>query len=178
MRSSNGEDTGFGGGAGEDKLSDPKASSIPPNADGGAGDCCGCGCGCGVGFGADAYNERILCFKSGRAAGCVFPALINEALEGRGGGAALEVPKKSSPSRESAGLVAFGGAAPAFGGGCVPTGGPVLGLAGADISSPNKSITGAAFGCETILVDACACLRELDRSSFARSWTTFRGWTS
>lgn len=71
------------------------------------------------------------------------PEEVADVLEGRSGGAAGADPKKSSPSRESAGFVAFGGAASAFGGG-LDMGGPVLGRAGAEtVSSPNKSTTGA-----------------------------------
>lgn len=80
-------------------------------------------------------------------------------LEGRAGAGAL--PKKSNPSRDSAGLLCFAGATLAFGGGCVPAGGPVLGLAGAEISSPNRS---------SVALGAClavACLCDEDRSTAA-----------
>lgn len=81
------------------------------------------------------------CLRSGR----VLVALDDAAdvLEGRSGGAAGAEPKKSSPSRESAGLVALGGVGSAFGAG-FDMGGPVLGRAGVETaSSPNKSTTGA-----------------------------------
>jgi hypothetical protein len=66
-------------------------------------------------FGADAYSERIDCFRSaldGAAGAFVDPI----SLEGRAGGAG-ELLKKSSPRRLSAGFVCFGGAGAALGGG-------------------------------------------------------------
>lgn len=81
------------------------------------------------------------CLRSGRDVAALDDAA--DVLEGRSGGAAGADPKKSSPSRESAGFVAFGGAGSAFGAGFA-VGGPVLGRAGAEIgSSPNRSTTGA-----------------------------------
>lgn len=56
---------------------------------------------------------------------------VADVLEGRSGGAADAEPKKSSPRRESAGFVVFGGAASVFGVG-LDIGGPVLGRAGAE----------------------------------------------
>jgi hypothetical protein len=98
-------------------------------------------------LGTVAYNDRIDCFKSDLDWGGA-EASPPRSLDGRAGAAAGELPKKSSPNRDSAGFVAFGGAGFALGGGCVPNGGPVLGLAGADISSPNRSI-GTARGART-----------------------------
>jgi hypothetical protein len=81
------------------------------------------------------------CFRSGRDVAALEDAA--DVLEGRSGGATGAVPKKSSPSRESAGFVALGGAASAFGGG-LDIGGPVLGRAGVETcSSPNRSTIGA-----------------------------------
>jgi hypothetical protein len=63
-------------------------------------------------------------------------------LDGLAGGLVVEPPKKSNPSKESAGFACFGGSAGAFGGGAVATfmGGPVLGLAGG--SSAKRSTFG------------------------------------
>jgi hypothetical protein len=97
-----------------------------------------------------------------------------EPLDGPAGGAAVGPPKKSRPSSESAGLVCLGAATSAFGGGCDRMGGPVLGLAGAEKSSPNKSTTGVAFG--AALLELAACLSDAERSSLAFSWTTFKGY--
>jgi hypothetical protein len=78
-------------------------------------------------------------------------AALPESLDGLAGGAGA-LPKKSSPRRDSDGLVCFGG--------CVPIGGPVDGLAGAEISSPNRSMAGLCGA-----LDAVACVWESDRST-------------
>lgn len=84
-------------------LEDP----MPPKAP-----CCWLFCWfcAGATFGADAYSERMDCFKSGRdwAAPVTFPGV----LAGLGGAAGS--PKKSKPSNESLIVVAFGGAGAAF----------------------------------------------------------------
>lgn len=78
------------------------------------------------------------CFRSGRDC----PPELDTVLAGRlcaGGGA----PKKSRPSRESAGLVCFGGAASDFGGTRL-VGGPERLARGAS-SWANRSGCGALF---------------------------------
>jgi len=74
------------------------------------------------------------CFRSGRD----WVPGVDAALEGRFG-AGASVPKKSNPSRESAGLVCFGGAGSAFGGGLVDVGAALFALGGGRLSSANKS---------------------------------------
>src|SRR5437879_4922457 len=99
--------------------------------------CDGCCWGCGRG--AEAYRDRIDCFKSGLD--CA-PG-VAAALDGRAGACAS--PKKSSPSNESAGFVCFGGAGSDFGGGLDATGAALFALGGdsALSSSPKRSCCGA-----------------------------------
>lgn len=109
--------------------------------------------------------------------GLEFAALadVADVLDGRSGGAAGADPKKSSPSSESAGFVAFGGA-----GVGLDIGGPVLDRAGAETgSSPKRSTTGAC----RVIADGperpgggATCLWEADLSITTFCWTTFRGW--
>lgn len=54
-------------------------------------------------------------------------------------------PRKSRPSKESAGLVVLGGAIALGGGGRAPTVSVVLGLAGGDDISPKMSIVCGGF---------------------------------
>ena len=100
-------------------------------------------------------------------------------LDGLAGGPVVEPPKKSNPSKESAGFACFGGSAGAFGGGAAATfiGGPVLGLAGG--SSPKRSTFGWVF-CAELDTDAAReggdCIFRLDeRPNFAFSCTIFNG---
>ena len=93
------------------------------------------------------------CFRSALE-GVVEAVPVPGPLDGLAAGAG-EVPKKSNPSRDSAGFVCFAGAGAAFGGGLEPRGGPVLGLAGALKSSPKRSMltlaawrAGAAWRCD------------------------------
>jgi hypothetical protein len=132
-------------------------------------------------LGADAYKDRIDCFRSDRG---LLPVVAapEAALAGRAGGADWLVPKKSRPSRESPGRFCLGGAAGAFcccGGGLEAIeGSAVLARAGVG-SSPNRSMTGATAlgacgaGAGPLLIEAF--LSEAERSSFAFSWTTLRG---
>lgn len=112
---------------------------MPPNEDWRS--CCGGGCG----FGAEAYNERIDCLRSGLD-GAVDPEGVDAELDGLPDAEAGGPPKKSRPSRESAALVCFGGGLLLGGGGRAPVVSVVLGLAGGAGTSPNRSIGGAAFG--------------------------------
>jgi hypothetical protein len=119
------------------------------------------------------------CLRSGLDGAELEVAVV---LDGLAGGLACGPPKKSSPNKESAGLLCFGGAVSAFGGGSLSPGGPVLGRAGAAAgSSPNKSIAGpglgAARGGGTVPAEAAAFC-EADLSNFAFSWTTFNGYDS
>lgn len=91
------------------KLSPLNASVRPPMFDDveGAGDARSpkellraCGAGAGWGF---EYKDKIDCFRSGRDIP-VEAAGVEAVLEGRLLGAGCALPKKSSPSRESAGL--------------------------------------------------------------------------
>lgn len=73
---------------------------------------------------------------------------IVAALDGRPGGVVWELvgPKKSSPNRESPGLVDLSGAAAPFGGCDLDDGGSVvLGLGTGAVSSPKRSTAGAAL---------------------------------
>ena len=62
-------------------------------------------CWVGCGFGADAYSDKMDCFRSGLD----WPGTpeVGAALEERGGAAGASDAKKSSPSKESAGLCGF-----------------------------------------------------------------------
>ena len=100
-------------------------------------------------------------------------------LDGLAGGLVVEVPKKSKPSKESAGFVCFDGPAGVFGGGTVAIfkGGPVLGLAGG--SSANRSTLGRVL-CAAAEADAVRAGEDCsfwlaERSSFAFSCTIFNG---
>ncbi len=152
-------------------LSEPNASFRSPNADArGAPDCrppkppawAGCaGCaGCGAAFGADAYSDRMDCLRSDFDGPLAVPPTAPRSFDGRAG-AAGGAPKKSRPRRDSAGLVCFAGAGGALDGGCVPSGGPVLGRAGGVTSSPKRSIDGFAGR----LAEA-GCLWDVERSTF------------
>lgn len=83
------------------------------------------------------------CLRSGRD----WDPGVGAALAGRLG-AAASVPKKSSPSNESAGFVCFGRAASTFGGGLADIGGPEIALGGGPASSANRSGCGALFTCD------------------------------
>jgi hypothetical protein len=69
---------------------------------------------------------------------------VGAALEGRFGTCA-SLPKKSKPNRESAGLVCFGGAGSAFGGGLDAMGAAETALTGG-LASPKRS------GCCCLLI--------------------------
>lgn len=97
--------------------------------------------------GADAYNESIDCFKSGRDVALLFPGVV--ALEGLPGEFAVDDPKKSKPRRESP--VLFGlccDAAVAGPGGGRPTLGTAelergtIGCCGEDGPSSKRSTAG------------------------------------
>jgi len=100
-------------------------------------------------------------------------------LDGLAGVLVGEPPKKSNPSKESAGFACFGGSVGAFGGGAAATfmGGPVLGLAGG--SSAKRSTFGWVL-CVEVLADVARagvdCIFWLaERPSFAFSCTMFNG---
>jgi len=104
---------------------------------------------------------------------------LSVVLDGLAGGLVVEPPKKSNPSKESAGFACFGGSDGAFGGGAVATfmGGPVLGLAGG--SSAKRSTFGWVL-CVAVAADAArageACIFWLaERPNFAFSCTIFNG---
>ena len=113
---------------------------IPPNE--GWRSCCDCCWGCG--FGAEAYNDKMDCLRSGLE-GPVEPAGVDDTL----GGLIPAVdgpPKKSSPNSESAALEGLVGAVALGGGGRAPGVSVVLGLAGGSGTSPKRSMGGAGFG--------------------------------
>ena len=113
---------------------------IPPNE--GWRSCCDCCWGCG--FGAEAYNDRMDCLRSGLE-GPVEPAGVEDTLDGL----TPEVdgpPKKSSPRSESAALDGLVGTVALGGGGRAPGVSVVLGLAGGSGTSPKRSMGGAGFG--------------------------------
>lgn len=97
-----------GGDVVEAKLRLLKASSRPPDVDG----CCGVGdcmppkmswlsCwGCCWVRGAEEYNERIDCLRSGLE-GAVVPPGVDVALDGLAADVEDGTPKKSNPRRES-----------------------------------------------------------------------------
>lgn len=139
----------------------PKASPRPPKLGGCAGGCIGgdcippkelwrscCGCACCLG--AEAYNDKMDCFRSGRD-GPDEPSALPEALKGTSAGAEGGPPKKSKPNSESP---CFAGAlvgTEAFGGGARDDGSVVLGLAGGVGISPRMSmfcggLRGGPFG--------------------------------
>ena len=97
--------------------------------------CCIFACG----FGAEAYKERIDCFKSGLE-GIVEPEGVDTELAGLAEAAAGGPPKKSRPSKESEALVVFGATAVFGGDALVPGVSAVLGLAGGSGTSPKRSI--------------------------------------
>lgn len=72
--------------------------------------------GAAAGFGAEAYSDKMDCFKSERP-GTPGVVAAEAALDGRAGGADCVPPKKSRPSSESPPLFCFGGAAGALTGG-------------------------------------------------------------
>ena len=98
-------------------------------------------------MGAEAYNERIDCLRSGLE-GIAEPVGVEAELEGLPDVADGGPPKKSRPSNESAAFACLGGA-DAFGGADRQGTSVVLGLAGGSGTSPNKSTGGAAFGAGT-----------------------------
>jgi hypothetical protein len=111
--------------------------------------------GAAAGFGAEAYSERIDCFRSG----------LDWVVELNGLDGPLddlsfdcELPKKSRPSNESPGLVGLVAAGAA---GVLVTGfelgiSAVLGLTGGvGVSSPNRSTLGA--GCRPACGCCCCC---------------------
>lgn len=115
------------------------------------------------------------CFRSGLdGADAVGPV-----LEGLAGCADVPPPKKSKPNNESPALVCFGGAGSAFGGTCLPTGGPVLARGGAGDMSPKRSMAGCAWGCARggggwLDWDASRC--DAERSICTFSCTFFKGY--
>lgn len=82
----------------------------------------------------DAYSDRIDCLRSGREG----PEDAGPVLEGLAGCELVLPPKRSSPRRESAVFVVFGGAGCAFGGTALLEGGPVLARGGAAAGSSPK----------------------------------------
>ena len=84
------------------------------------------------------------CLRSGLE-GTAGPDGVDAELDGLADVTDGGAPKKSRPSSESAALACFGGA-DAFGGAVRLGTSVVLGLAGGSVTSPNKSIGGAAFG--------------------------------
>jgi hypothetical protein len=113
------------------------------------------------------------CLRSGRD--CV-PG-VGAALAGRLGGAA-SVPKKSSPSSESAGFDCFGGAASVFGGGLEDIGGPDVALGGGPASSANRSGCGALLTCDGPPAGLGAVRCEVDLSIACFSFTKLNGTSS
>lgn len=98
-------------------------------------------------MGAEAYNERMDCLRSGLEGTAELDGVEAE-LDGLPEVADGGPPKKSRPSKESAAFTCLGGAE-AFGGACRPGTSVVLGLAGGSGTSPNRSIGGAVFGAGT-----------------------------
>lgn len=101
-------------------------------------------------------------------------------LDGRGGAADDDPPRKSNPSNESPALFCLGGAVSAFGGALAATGGPVLGRWGVG-SSPKRSMAG--WGCTCRCggggwLELCARRCEAERSICTFSWTFFNGMSS
>ncbi len=95
-------------------------------------------------MGAEAYNERIDCLRSGLD-GTAEPDGVEAELDGLADVADGGPPKKSRPSNESAALACFRGAEAC--GGAVRLGmSVVLGLTGGSGTSPKRSTGGAAFG--------------------------------
>lgn len=88
-------------------------------------------------MGADAYSERMDCFRSGRE-GPEGPTALEVELDGLPGGAA-DPPKKSRPRSESAALFCLGGDTPFGGGGRALEVSVVLGRMGGSGTSPNRS---------------------------------------
>lgn len=103
-----------------------------------AGEGAAAGAGAGAGFGVAAYSDRIDCLRSVRLLAA--PDSEAAALVERAGAAPGASPKKSRPSSDSPGLVAFGGTAGALtGGGRDDTvGSTVLGRGGAIGSSSKR----------------------------------------
>lgn len=102
---------------------------------------------------------------------------VDEALDGLAEAVEGELPKKSRPIKELLGSDCLEGAE-AFGGvGRVPGVSVVLGLAGGVGISPKMSGLGAGLCREVAgwIEDDDFCWDE-DRSSFAFSWTTLRGY--
>ena len=127
-------------------------------------------------FGAEEYNDRIDCFRSGLDVPDDKPP--SEALEGRAGEVDDPPPKKSKPKSDSPGLLCFGGAFSAFGGTARKAAGSVVfGRGGAIGESP---LTKSLF-CILLLslvagwLEDDAALCDADRSSLAFSCTTFSG---
>ena len=114
------------------------------------------------------------CLRSGLEV-LVIPTEFDEALDGRAEG--WEEPKKSRPSRESPGLLCFAGAGgPAFATGLELGVSVVLGLiGGAGMSSPNRSMVGAACRCGCGCCGAEEIRCDADLSIFAFSWTRLSG---
>lgn len=109
-------------------------------------------------MGAEAYNERIDCLRSGLE-GIAEPDGVEAELDGLPEVADGGPPKKSRPSNESAALACLG-RAEAFGGADRPGTSVVLGLAGGSGTSPNRSTGGATFGAETtgwLAIDEARC---------------------
>lgn len=103
--------------------------------------CCGCDCV----RGAEAYKERIDCFRSGLEGTALLPGV--EALEGLAYEAEGGAPKKSSPRSESPCFCCLAGLGAALeGGGWTPGVSVVLGRAGGVGISPKRSTFGVGFG--------------------------------
>ena len=104
---------------------------------------------------------------------------VDAALDGRGPAVVDGPPKKSRPSRESDAFVGFEVVEDFGAGGCAPGVSVVLGRAGGEGTSPNKSICCAGFGGGgTGWLDVEAVRWDDARSNLAFSWTTFRGTSS
>ncbi len=165
------------------KFKVPNVSSNPPSED-----CCWLGGDCkppkdgcrpcdagGGGFGAEAYNERMDCFKSGLE-GTAGLAGLEDELEGLADEPDGGPPKKSRPSNESDALVGLGGAEALRGGGLAPVVSVVFGLTGGSGTSPKRSTWGVAFGgggTRWLEVEEARC--EVLCSNLAFCCTMFRG---
>lgn len=88
-------------------------------------------------MGAEAYNERIDCLRSGLE-GTAEPDGVDAELDGLPEVADGGLPKKSRPSNESAAFACLGREV-AFGGAVRLGTSVVLGLAGGSGTSPNRS---------------------------------------
>lgn len=130
-------------------------------------------CGWAWGRGAEAYRDRIDCFRSGRD----WPpmAAVPVVLAGRGGAAGV-LPRKSRSNKESLAVVALAGAGAALGGGAWATAeGPAVLARGGRSSPPMRSpwmlFGAAAWPTEALRMDSL-------RSICCFSLTMLRGMSS